>query len=64
MAWGKPVVDAVTEVYRAKTTYDSAREKRATNVDSHAANLIRARNAERGSTQALSDHIKEHGCWA
>ena len=59
---GKPVVDAITEAYRAKTAYDSAREKHAANVASLATNLRRARDAERAATRALADHIKQHGC--
>lgn len=61
-AVSKPVVDAITEVYRAKAEYDAAKQKHAANVEALAATLQKARNAERGANRSLAEHIKQHGC--
>jgi hypothetical protein len=59
---GKPVVDAVAEVYRAKEAYESAKLNHSANFAETAVDLTKAREAERIATKALGEHIKAHGC--
>jgi hypothetical protein len=59
----RDVVDAVA-VYRAKTDYDSSKQKCAPDIDALAVELQKARGAERAAVRALDDHVKQHGCTA
>ena len=59
---GKAVVDAVAEVYRAKEAYDTAKQNRSKKFAEVVADLRKAREAERVTSKALGEHIKEHGC--
>jgi hypothetical protein len=60
----RSVVDASDEVYRAKTEYDSAKLKRATNVNDLAGDLRGERQAKRIAERAFTEHIRQHGCKA
>jgi hypothetical protein len=55
----KPVVNAITQVYRAKTDYDAARQKQAVNADALAVVLQGARGAERMAVRARAEHIRD-----
>lgn len=56
------VVRAVAESYRAKTSYDAAKQKRALGLTTLAVILTQAREAERAAEKALAAHMTEHGC--
>jgi hypothetical protein len=57
----KAVADAVQAVYRAKRAYDSAKMKNTENVEEIGIFLATARKTELEATEALHNHIKEHG---
>jgi hypothetical protein len=56
------VVDAITEVCRAKNEYKFAKEKEPERVDALALGLHKARAAESAALHALEEHTKKHGC--
>ena len=60
----RPVVDAIAQVNTAKTAYDTAKLRRAANVDALAGALRAAREAERAAEHALNERVRQHGCGA
>ena len=58
----RPVVDAITEVYRARREYDSAKQKRSADVEAFSAALQKAREAERKAQREFDEHIRQHRC--
>ena len=60
----KSVVDAIAETYRVKAEYDTAKRKRADNVDALSAALQKARKTERDAQRALRVHVEQHACKA
>jgi len=58
------IVVAVSNVYRARPDYESAKQKRAANTDALSDVLQRARDAERIAVRELDEHVRQHGCKA
>ena len=56
------LVDATTEVYRAKNAYDFVKEKQVESLDALARVLQEATAVERAAELALNEHIRQHGC--
>jgi len=59
--WSR-LVDATTEVYRAKNAYDFVKEKQVESLDALARVLQEAMAVERAAELALKEHIRQHGC--
>lgn len=59
-----PVVNAIAQVYTAKTAHDTAKLRHAANVDALADALRAAMEAERAAERAYDDHVRQHGCAA
>jgi hypothetical protein len=54
--------DALDELFRAKTAYDSAKRERAENGSALGLALSKARGTERAAARALAEHIAAHRC--
>jgi SUMO ligase MMS21 Smc5/6 complex component len=58
----QPVLDAIEERWRAKATYDSAKRKKASNVDTLVIALHKGSEVEHVAKRALRGHVEHHGC--
>ena len=60
----KTVAATISEVFRAKVEYESAKNSAADNAVELAIALGKAREAEVKAEHALEEHVKQHGCRA